>query len=270
VTETLSLKLLIEPEELLPHLDAENVLLVHIAQEEAYLAGHLPGAVHVHPAELICGIRPAVGQLPDQARLEALFSRLGYREDLHIVAYDDEGGGWAGRFIWTLDVIGHERASMLNGGLIAWARGSHPISRETVSREPQEVSLTVDSSPIAEKEDVLASLEQGNTVVWDARSRDEYLGLKSGSARAGHIPGAVNLDWLLTMDRERDLRLREDMRELLAQLGIDDTKRIITHCQTHHRSGLTYFIGRWLGLDIRAYHGSWSEWGNDPDTPIEV
>jgi len=60
------------------------------------------------------------------------------------------------------------------------------------------------------------------------------------------------------------------MRELLAQLGIDDTKRIITHCQTHHRSGLTYFIGRWLGLDIRAYHGSWSEWGNDPDTPIEV
>jgi thiosulfate/3-mercaptopyruvate sulfurtransferase len=60
-----------------------------------------------------------------------------------------------------------------------------------------------------------------------------------------------------------------DIASQLQEIGIDKHKKIITHCETHHRSGLTYLVGKALGYDIRAYDGSWSEWGNHPNTPIE-
>jgi thiosulfate/3-mercaptopyruvate sulfurtransferase len=72
------------------------------------------------------------------------------------------------------------------------------------------------------------------------------------------------------MDRDRDLRIRSDMEDILSNLGISRDKEVITHCQTHHRSSLTYLIGKSLGYSIKAYDGSWSEWGNDPHTPIEA
>ncbi|TMO73445.1 thiosulfate sulfurtransferase, partial [Pseudoalteromonas sp. S3776] len=105
---------------------------------------------------------------------------------------------------------------------------------------------------------------------WDARSAGEYRGEKVFSQRAGHIPGAVNLEWTLAMDHERNLRIRSDIADILEQLGITRDKNVITHCQSHHRSGFTYLVGKSLGFSIRAYDGSWSEWGNLPDTPIEV
>ena len=112
-----------------------NLLLIHVASADAYAAGHIAGAIHVAPGELVSGIRPATGQLPDAARLQQLFSRIGYRTDATIVAYDDEGGGWAGRFIWTLDIIGHAKWLYLDGGIHAWAAAGKPIDRTPV--QPQ-------------------------------------------------------------------------------------------------------------------------------------
>ena len=93
------------------------------------------------------------------------------------------------------------------------------------------------------------------------------MGLKQVSARVGHIPGAVNYDWLQLKDDAQKLNRAADPD--LAALGLDSSKTIITHCQTHHRSGLSYMWGRLQGWQIKAYHGSWSEWGNREDTPID-
>ena len=71
------------------------------------------------------------------------------------------------------------------------------------------------------------------------------------------------------MDRDNALRIRTDAREYLAALGLTADKRIVTHCQSHHRSGFTYLVGKALGFNIRGYHGSWAEWGNHPTTPVE-
>lgn len=264
---------LLEPDDL-SALPRAGMLIVHVAADAAYRSAHVPGAVLVEPGELVAGAPPAPGRLPDIQRLTRLFQRIGYAPDLNIIAYDDEGGGWAGRFLWTLDVIGHTRWAYLNGGIQAWYAAGQPIEQGPTpvpagSPTTQPVEIRINTGPIAEIPDVLATIDNPDAVVWDARSEAEYLGLRSGSRRAGHVPGAVNLDWLALMDPGRELRLVADLPARLAAHGITADKQVITHCQTHHRSGLTYLAARLLGFPrIRAYHGSWGEWGNRDDTPI--
>jgi thiosulfate/3-mercaptopyruvate sulfurtransferase len=260
----------IEAEALSARLDSDNLLLVQVTTPEVFAAAHLPNAVLVPPQELVCGIPPATGKLPNVEQLTTLFRRIGYRDELDIVTYDDEGGGWAGRFAWTLDCIGHRSWTYLNGGLQAWHAAGLPLeSGSGRESEPTAVDVTVDPTPIAEIEDVLQAIEDPDQVIWDVRSPEEYSGHRQAAARAGHIPTAINLDWM-RLKNPIDMRLVENVEKALADLGISSRGKIITHCQTHHRSGLSYMVGRLLGLDIRAYHGSWSEWGNREDTPIET
>ncbi len=262
--------LIINVEDFEPHLDDSDLLIIDLCREENYVAGHLPGAIHIAPLELTGGVKPAVGKLPSVERLNSLFSTIGYTPESQIVVYDDEGGGWAGRFVWTLDVIGHARTSYLNGGLTAWIAAGFPLTTRQPVIKATSTNLRVDRQFIAEKKDVLASIDDPETLIWDARSAEEYAGTKVVASRGGHVPGAINLDWLDTMDEQNNLELMDGLQPLLESRGITRDKNIITHCQTHHRSGLTYLVGKMLGYNIRAYHGSWAEWGNDPDTPIET
>ena len=261
---------ILEPQDLQQMLESNTVCLIQVTSNAVFSQAHIQGAIGVEPQELVCGIPPATGRLPDRDHLQMLFARIGYRPDLNYVLYDDEGGGWAGRFAWTLDVIGHDGWQYLNGGLHAWHAAGLPLVGGTAAAPAlTQPNIRIDSAPIAEIPDVLAAIEDPEQQIWDARSAQEYIGLRQSSARAGHIPGAVNLDWLDIQDPSRQLRLIENPATLMAERGIDPSKAVITHCQTHHRSALTYMLGRLLGMDIRAYHGSWSEWGNRQDTPVE-
>ncbi len=269
---TIELGLVISPEQLSEALGTPNLLPVAVCQAKVFAAGHVPDSALIEPGQLVSGIKPATGKLPSADRLSALFSSLGLSADTHVVAYDDEGGGWAGRLIWTLDVIGHRNYSYLDGGLIAWINGGHSSQSGPAEVLPGHYTATIDRELIVDMEELMARLDDPATVIWDARSREEYEGRKTTALKNGHIPGAMNLDWLDVMDRGNDLRLKplQELREQLAGLGIDKDKKVITHCQTHHRSGLTYLAGKALGLDIKAYDGSWSEWGNHPATPVET
>ncbi|MCQ4240326.1 rhodanese-like domain-containing protein [Stutzerimonas stutzeri] len=266
-----SLPLVIEPAELVERLEAPELILVDLTSPSRYAEGHLPGARFVDPRSTQRGQPPAPGLLPEKAHLEDLFGALGHRPDAVYVVYDDEGGGWAGRFIWLLDVIGHHRYHYLNGGLHAWLAEQRSLSLDVPAAIKANASLSLDSAPIATRDYIESRLGAEDLVIWDARSPQEYRGEKALTARAGHIPGAINFEWTAAMDPARALRIREDIAEQLQALGISPDKEVITHCQTHHRSGFTYLLAKALGYPrVKGYAGSWGEWGNLPDTPIQL
>ncbi|PCJ27784.1 MAG: thiosulfate sulfurtransferase [SAR86 cluster bacterium] len=270
-----SLPLILEPSALEKIIPSQSLLIIAVVQANVFASYHIPGSVLIEPSELICGIQPGVGKLPEAEKLSAVFSRVGLRDDVHVIVYDDEGGGWAGRLIWTLDVLGHRNYSYLNGGLPAWLKLGLPIETGSANAASESATTnfeaTLDQILIVDVNSILNQIDDPNAVVWDARAEGEYNGSKVTARRNGHIPGAINFDWLELMDRDNDLRLRplSEIENRLKSIGISKDKKIITHCHTHHRSGLSYLVGKALNFDIKAYDGSWSEWGNHPDTPIE-
>lgn len=270
------LSLLIQPEDfaltLQNHGGNLDIRIVDLSSEDNFLHAHIPGALHLPFKSLMLGQPPAPGKLPEKSRLEEVFKNLGLTENTHFIVYDDEGGGWAGRFIWTLDVIGHKNYSYIDGGMIAWNTEGLPTESGASENNYQNhviPEFTIDRSPIADLESILAGLGKNEFMIWDARSPQEYAGTRVISAKGGHIPGAINAEWTSLMDSSRGQRIKSNAKEQLASLGIDGSLPIITHCQSHHRSGFTYLLGKHLGFDIKAYDGSWSEWGNHPDTPVE-
>jgi thiosulfate/3-mercaptopyruvate sulfurtransferase len=264
------LPLLIEPAQLASRLAAPELILVDLTSPTRYGAGHIPGAHFVDPKRTQLGLPPAPGLLPEHKHLEQLFTELGHNPNAVYVVYDDEGGGWAGRFIWLLDVIGHPHYHYLDGGLLAWQAENRELSTRVPPAATQAVSLSIDPTPTATREYLQSRLGAADLAIWDARSPSEYSGEKALAQKAGHIPGAINFEWTAGMDPSRALRIRQDMQAQLDRLGITADKEIITHCQTHHRSGFTYLAAKVLGYPrVKAYAGSWGEWGNHLDTPVE-
>lgn len=267
-----SLPRLVAPEDFVARLRDDNLRIVDLSQPRVYMQAHVPGAVHVDFRLTQAGTLPAPGALPSAAAISEMLSMIGVTPDMHVVAYDDEGGGWAGRFLWLLTMVGHTKWSYLDGGIHAWLAAGLPIEQDVTEVEPSTYQARISGDASVDKQYLRLHLGDPDLVIWDARSRDEFLGVRALAARGGHIPGAVNLDWIECMDRTRSLRLKDlgELRATLAGLGITADKEIVTHCQTNHRSGLTWLVGTLLGFPrMRAYPGSWSEWGNDPSLPVE-
>ncbi|WP_106478663.1 sulfurtransferase [Phytohalomonas tamaricis] len=273
-TESNILPLIIEPSELSQQLSDASLLIIDVpAKAESYTEGHVPGAIYLDYRRLLAGTAPVANDVPEEQALSQLFSELGLTRDTHVIAYDDEGGGWAGRLLWTLELIGHTRYSYLNGGIHAWRAEQLPLSTEPHTPTPSSYHAEyLHPEVLITREELAERLGDKSLVVWDARGPQEYRGEKGSNKHLGHIPGAVNFEWTDAMDRERQLRLR-DYAELVTELeakGITPDHEVATHCQSHHRSGFTWLVGKALGFDrMRAYPGSWQEWGNRDDTPIE-
>jgi len=269
-----TLPLVVEPLALQPLLNQPDLLILDLSSQEHYDQGHLPGAIRMDSRRLLRGSGPVPNLIPTEAQLSELCSELGIGPDTQVVAYDDQLGPWAGRLVWTLHCIGHARASVLNGQLPAWVDAG--LELDTAVHQPvpieRHVSL-VHPELIMSADQIQTATEQGRLTVWDARSAAEYSGEKVVNAsRGGHIPGARHLEWtdLLEPGPIPRLKSAEALKQLLTQAGIDPDQPVVTHCQTHRRSGLTWLVGSWLGMkQLSCYDGSWFEWGNSPERPVE-
>ncbi len=264
---------LIEPHELKTRLNEVNLQVVDLCKAEQYARGHIPGAVHLDYSRLVMSRPPVTGLLPGREYLRELFSTLGLKRDACIVAYDDEGGGHAARLLWTFAACGHADYALLNGGLHAWANEGFPLDDVLVAPERSDYSVDFNPDVVAERDHILKRLDDPSVRVLDCRSPREFSGEDKRAARAGHIPGAVNMDWTDTMDQARNLRLKpcEVLLRRLASVDITPAHEVTVYCQSHHRSAHTWLVLKHLGFThVRGYPGSWSEWGNLADTPVET
>jgi len=270
--ENNKLPLLIEPDRLEESLGSDNILVVDLNTAETYLKMHIPGAVHLEYLRIIASERPVMGLVPDDETLAALFSSLGIDANTHVIAYDDEGGGRAARLLWTLEVAGHTHYSLLNGGLHSWANEGHPLETTPVPPAAKTFHVNRHTGVSADSRYILEQLDNADCRLLDVRSPDEYSGIKKFAERAGHIPGATNLNWTEAIDISRNMRLKPDneLQALLTPRGITPDREVITYCQTHHRSAHSWLVLKCLGYErIKGYPGSWSDWGNNPELPVE-
>lgn len=266
--------LLIEAEELVPFLGNEKLRIVDLSRSSVYDQLHIPHAIHVQPKQLVRQEEQASGLLPDVEGLKVLIEYLNISPEHHVVAYDDEGGAWAGRLIWNLHCMGFENTSLLNGGIHAWLAAGLPTSSAAETFAPVDKLVEINQAHIdqyrIEYADLLEQVQNHDIQLWDCRTEDEYTGLRLAARRGGHIPNARHFEWSTALNRENHLKLHplERTQQRLEQLGFNLKQPVVVYCQSHHRSGLAYILGRLLGWKIQAYDGAWSEWGNRPDSPI--
>lgn len=267
------LPLLLEPALLEAVVGAIGLVVLDLRSQEAYVTGHVPGAIPADYGDFIEAKPPAMGLLPGMDHLGHVLGALGITPEHHVVTYDDEGGGRAGRVIWTLHALGHERCSLLNGGFHAWGGEGLPIETGPATHHGNQYDARLDNPGVlATKEYIQAHLGSEDLALLDTRSRAEFDGTDVRAARGGHLPGAVNFNWTDAMDRTRRLRMLPDeaLRARLDTLAVVPDKEVVVYCHTHHRSAHTYVMLKHLGFPrVRGYAGAWSEWGNDPNLPIE-
>lgn len=265
--------LLVSTEWLAARLDDPAVRVVHVGTSATYQAGHVPSARFLPYSEIAVTRDGIPAELPEVAVLKSLFESVGVSDDTHVVLYGDLGGLAAGRAFFTLDYLGHDRVSLLDGGLEGWRAEGREVS--TASPRAAQGSLTprIRAQRLVTAEWVLQRLDNPQVVLIDARQAADYAGEREPTAlipRPGHIPGAHNLFWqqaLISADNPR-LQDAETLRSLYVAAGAEGGKTIVTYCAMGLQSSVAYFVLRYLGYEVALYDGSFIEWSRRPELPV--
>jgi thiosulfate/3-mercaptopyruvate sulfurtransferase len=272
-------EVLVETDWVEAHLNDPSIRLVESNEDPLlYETGHIPGAVKVdwfttlqHP------LRRDFLEKPD---FEALCSRLGISNDTTVVFYGDKNNWFACYAFWLFAYYGHEKLKIMNGGRAKWVAEGRPLTQEVPSYPATTyVAKEPDPSIRAFREDVFRQIEKRAPLI-DVRTPQEYRGEllhmpgypQEGAQRGGHIPGAVNIPWAQAVNPENGtFKAADELRKLFEQYGITPDKEIIAYCRIGERSSLTWFVLRYLlGYPkVKNYDGSWTEWGNLVNVPIE-
>lgn len=254
---------LADPSWLDQHLGDANLTVIALTPLEEFAAGHIDGAVQVDWPDLALGESAQLAAW--RGEMEKLLTDLGVERSGTVVIYDG-GTLYAPRLWWMLYQLGHQDIRILNGGLPAWSAAGLSLAtgRADPIPAPEPYVGQPNEDAIATVDEVVATLDDPNTVLVDARTRDEY--------DQGHIPGAVLFPFtdVAGADAPHLWKSADELRAEFAALGVTPDKHVIPYCSTGVRSAALYFTLRLIGYeDVSLFSGSYKEWTADPNRPIE-
>jgi thiosulfate/3-mercaptopyruvate sulfurtransferase len=270
---------LVDTEWVAQHLEDPNVRIIESDEDPLlYPIGHIPGAVQVDWFSTLQ--HPLRRDFLTKEQFEEVCSKLGIINDTTVVFYGDKSNWFACYALWLFQYYGHENVRIMNGGRTKWEQENRPLVKETPSYgRTAYTAKEADKSIRAFRDDVFKSLE-GKTPLVDVRSPKEYSGElthmpnypQEGATRGGHIPGAVSIPWAMAVNEaDSTFKTADELRALYEGKDIKPKGDIIAYCRIGERSSLTWFVLKYLlGYPtVKNYDGSWTEWGNLVDAPIE-
>lgn len=270
---------LVETDWVAAHLNDANVRIVE--SDEDYLlydTGHIPGAARVDWFTALQ--HPVRRDFISQAQFEELCSSLGITNNTLVIFYGDKSNWFACYAFWLFRYYGHEKLAIMNGGRAKWTQENRPLTKDIPSYSRAAYHAKAPDRRIrAFRTDVFEQVEDKRPLV-DVRSPQEYSGEllhmpnypQEGATRGGHIPGAVNIPWAKTTDPDNGVfKPADELRALYQDQGVTPDQEVIAYCRIGERSSHTWFVLTYLlGYpNVQNYDGSWTEWGNLVDAPIE-
>ncbi len=269
---------LVDTDWVVKHLDDPKVRIVESDEDFLlYETGHIPGSVKVDWFTTLQD--PVRRDFLSKEAFEQLNSILGIAKDTTVVFYGDKSNWFATYAFWLWQYYGHTNAKIMNGGRAKWEKEGRPLTNEAPEYPHTQYHAKEPVKDIrAFREDVFKQIQAGNPLV-DVRSPKEYSGEllhmpnypQEGATRGGHIPGAANIPWSQAASEDGTFKSPEELEELYLGKGITPDKDIIAYCRIGERSSHTWFVLKYLlGYPkVRNYDGSWTEWGNLVEAPIE-
>jgi len=260
------------------NLDAPGVVFVEVDEDtSAYDGGHIPGAVKIDwKTELQDPVRR---DFVDRAGFEKLLSEKGIGNGDQVVLYGGNNNWFAAYAYWYFALYGHENVRLLDGGRKKWELDGRPLSTDDVKREATNYAAQEPNTAIrAFRDEVVAAIGAKNLI--DVRSPDEFSGKllapahlpQESAQRPGHVPTALNVPWAKAANEDGTFRSDDELRELYAEAGLDESKSTIAYCRIGERSSHTWFaLHELLGLsDVKNYDGSWTEYGSLVGVPVAL
>ena len=247
-----------------------KLVLLDMRPPEVFSNGHIPGArnLDIFGISLVDTRQPALDAF--LWIIEHLIQAKGVDDDSRVIIYDDDTGMRSARLFWFLEFFGHADVHVLHGGYTAWTAAGLPTTQNAAVPASGKFKMKQRRERLATADDVLARIGRPDAVIVDTRSEAEYTGQLVRSARGGAIPGATHLEWTRNLTPEGFFKSAADLQSLYAKAGIPPGKEIVPYCQGGYRAAHTYLALRLIGYPkLRNYLGSWGEWGNRPELPIQ-